>query len=99
MEFERKGRAEEAVRTGATLQLDLGSLIGRYGRGARKVAERLLGEGLYGIAATDLHGPVGAERWISESMEALRKSAGDPALERLLSTNPARILRGEELEE
>ena len=31
-EFEKPGRAEEAVRAGALLQLDVGALIGRYGQ-------------------------------------------------------------------
>jgi protein-tyrosine phosphatase len=41
-EFQEKGRAEAAVNAGALLQLNLGSLWGRYGRSVRKVALRLL---------------------------------------------------------
>src|SRR5262249_30371840 len=38
MEFERKGRAAEAVNLGAHLQLDIAALVGRYGPVAKKLA-------------------------------------------------------------
>lgn len=97
MEFEKKGRAEELARAGAVLQLDLGSLTGRYGDKAKKLALAFLSEGLYGLAATDLHSPVGAEKWVGEALAALEKHAGAQALKVLLAQNPARILAGEPL--
>jgi protein-tyrosine phosphatase len=96
-EFERPGRAEEAVRLGAALQLDVGTLTGRYGRTARRLAERFLGDGLYAVAATDLHGPVEAERWVGDALEALERRAGAAGARRLCSENPRRLLAGEEL--
>jgi len=96
-EFERPGRAEESTRLGAALQLDFGALTGRYGRVARKLAERFLAQGLYGVAATDLHGPVEAERWISEALLAIEKKAGAAEARRLCRENPRRVLAGEEL--
>jgi protein-tyrosine phosphatase len=96
-EFDRPGRAAEAVRLGAALQLNLGSLTGLYGRDARKQAERILDAGLYAVAATDLHHPEGAEDWLPEALETLERRAGRVEVERLCGTNPARILAGEEL--
>ncbi len=96
-EFERPGRAEEIVRLGGALQLNLGALAGVYGRPARRMAERLLSEGLYAVAATDLHRPEGVREWLDEALDALEKRAGDAALERLLADNPRRILAGQEL--
>jgi protein-tyrosine phosphatase len=96
-EFERPGRAEEVVRLGAALQLNVASLIGLYGKAARKLAERLLDEGLYAVGATDLHHPAGAEEWIPEALEVLEKRVGPAAFRRLLSENPRRVLEGEEL--
>lgn len=96
-EFERPGRAEEVVRLGGALQLNVGALTGMYGKVARKLAERFLSEGLYAVGASDLHRPRGAEDWLDASLEALEKRAGAEALERLLSANPRRILAGEEL--
>lgn len=97
LEFERPGRAEEVVRLGAGLQLNVGALSGLYGRTARKLAERLLSEGLYTVAATDLHVPFRAEEWLDDGLELLAKRAGKEGRDRLLSGNPRRILAGEEL--
>jgi protein-tyrosine phosphatase len=96
-EFERDGRAEEVVRLGGALQLNVASLIGLYGKTPRKVAERLLDAGLYAVAATDLHHPAGAEEWIPEALEALEKRVGRQGFDALLDLNPRRVLRGEEL--
>ncbi len=96
-EFERPGRAEEVVRLGGALQLNLGALAGVYGRPARRLAERLLSAGLYAVAATDLHRPEGAREWLAGALAALEKRAGLEALGRLLAVNPRRILAGEDL--
>jgi protein-tyrosine phosphatase len=94
-EFQGKGeRAAEAVRAGALLQLELGAPLGRYGPVARKVSERLLEDGLYAVAASDLHGPVGVERWLPEAIGFLETHGLHTSL---LQENPARLLRGEAL--
>ena len=99
LEFEKKGRAAELVRAGALLQLDLGALTGRYGDKAKKLAHAFLGEGLYAVAATDLHSPVGAEKWVGEALAALARAAGAAQLETLLAHNPRALLAGEPLTE
>jgi protein-tyrosine phosphatase len=95
-EFERPGRAEEVVRLGGALQLNVGALTGLYGKAARKRAEQLLSDGLYAVAASDLHRPDGAQDWLEASLEALEKRAGASALQDLLVVNPRRILAGED---
>jgi protein-tyrosine phosphatase len=97
LEFERPGLAEEVVRLGGAHQLNVGALAGVYGRMARKQAERFVGEGLYAVAATDLHQPEDARRWLEAGLRALEKRAGEDGLRRLCAENPRRILRGEEL--
>jgi protein-tyrosine phosphatase len=98
LEFERKGRAAEAVRAGGLLQLDVGALTGRYGGTAKKLARTFLDEGLYALGATDLHGPVGAREWVGRALEELRSRAGEQAYRRLMALHPERILAGEALE-
>lgn len=93
-EFEKKGRAAELVQAGALLQLDLGALIGRYGKTAEKLARQFLGEGLYAVAATDLHSPVNAKAWVAESLKALEKAAGAKAFRELVESRPAALLEG-----
>jgi protein-tyrosine phosphatase len=97
LEFERAGRAEEVVRLGGAHQLNLGALAGVYGRAVRKQAERFLGEGLYAVAATDLHRPDDARRWLEAGLRSLEKRAGEDGLQTLCADNPRRIVRGEEL--
>lgn len=94
-EFEKKGRAAQAVEAGALLQLDLGSLTGRYGKPALKLARQFLDDGLYAVAASDLHGPGQAEAWVGEAMRALEKAAGRDTLDALLRTRPEKLLRGD----
>jgi protein-tyrosine phosphatase len=98
LEFERKGRADETVRAGALLQLDVGALTGRYGGTAKKLARAFLEDGLYTLGATDLHAPVGARDWVGRALAELRSRAGEQAFERLMRHHPARLLAGEPLE-
>lgn len=95
LEFERKGAAQAAVHAGAMLQLDIGALIGRYGKVAQKLAKGFLDQGLYTVAATDLHSPVGAEDWVGQAIAALGKGWGPQVLQRLLADNPSALLRGD----
>jgi protein-tyrosine phosphatase len=97
VEFARVGRAEEVVRLGGALQLNLGALSGAYGKGPRKLAERLLADNLYAVAATDLHAPRNARRWLEDGLSAIDKRAGSAVLNRLCAENPRRIVAGEEL--
>jgi protein-tyrosine phosphatase len=94
VEFERKGRAAEVTAAGALLQLDVGALIGRYGRTAEQLAKTFLDEDLYAIAATDAHSPVKAGEWLSKSFAALQKAVGETRVEQMLSVNPRCILQG-----
>ncbi len=96
-EFERGGRAAEAVHAGACLQLDVGALIGRYGPKAKKLSRTLLDQGLYAVAATDLHSPTGAREWLSRALEELRQRVGDQGFDSLLRIHPMKILAGESL--
>lgn len=57
----------------ALLQLDLGSLIGRYGEGARRTAQLLAKRGAYQVAAGDLHRPEDAEEILPKAKKELGK--------------------------
>lgn len=96
-EFERQGRAEEVVRLGGALQLNVGALAGVYGKIARNLAERFLGAGLYAVASTDLHRTETVRDWLEGALDRLERRAGTEARDLLLSGNPRRILAGEEV--
>jgi protein-tyrosine phosphatase len=97
LEFERPGRAAEAVHGGAALQLDVGALIGRYGRMAKRLASELLEADLYAVAATDLHSPMGAGAWLGRALDELRSRVEDSGFRVLFQTNPQKILAGASL--
>jgi protein-tyrosine phosphatase len=88
MEFEKKGRAAEVVQAGALLQLDVGSLIGKYGKPAQQLARQFLDADLYAVAATDLHSPQNALGWVGDSLKALEKAGGKDAVARLFVEGP-----------
>jgi protein-tyrosine phosphatase len=94
LETQKLDRAKQAVAAGALLQLDIGALIGRYGDEAQRAARGLLDQGLYAVAATDLHGPLGAQQWVEASIAALRKGWGEKAVTQLLDTGPKGLLGG-----
>ncbi len=75
------------------LQLDLMSLIGRYGRSPQRAAERMLEEGVYTIAASDAHQPDDLPR-VAAGIKALIALVGDDEAEILLRDNPGRLLSG-----
>lgn len=92
--FHEKGAARRVVEAGAFLQLDLGSLAGAYGFRARRVARRLLSDGLYAVGGTDLHDPAQAEASLGRWLSTLTKAAGAEGRDRLLDENPRRLLEG-----
>ena len=87
-------------RAGVKLQLDLGSLLGRYGRSAKKTAERLVKRGAYHLAAGDLHRPEDAAEVIGPAKKALARllgrRTGAAGVERLVDLHPRRVIEDAE---
>jgi protein-tyrosine phosphatase len=84
------------VSGGLLLQLTAPALLGDYGGGIRRTAERLLRRGSYSLAASDRHHP-GTNRSLAALHERItRLSDGDTA-DLLLCENPARVLDDESI--
>lgn len=90
---QRPGLAAAWRDAGACLQVNGGSLLGRYGPDARHVAFELLAAGLADYVCSDYHtrGPVGTPEY--RTVIEARGGAEQAAL--LLETNPQRMLRDE----
>jgi len=90
------GALAALAEVGALLQLDLGSLVGRYGRAAKKAAEKLVKQGAYHVAAGDLHRPGDVAEIIAPALAALSKLLKKRRLQERLDvltvTNPRRIV-------
>lgn len=84
---------ERLLDLGAAALLDLGALVGKYGRNANRSAEELLERGLYQAACSDAHHPkdlLDVERGI----DWIRRRYGDDEVTELLVTGPLALLRG-----
>lgn len=77
---------------GAFLQVNYGSLHGRYGTEARRAALELLEEGLVDYMASDFHGQTGMRVYREEAWSVLEDRGAFEELEILCRVNPGRIL-------
>jgi protein-tyrosine phosphatase len=87
-----RGRIETLIRAGMLMQLDVMSIVGRYGRNAERVARDMLKSSLYTVAATDIHREDDLEG-VQEALAALH-DIDENSFVRLFSTNPGLILQG-----
>ena len=83
------------VEAGALLQVNWGSLVGRYGAAARRIATRLLRVGAVSYLASDFHGREHLALNYLESREALEGLGGAETFRVLTETNPRRLLEDE----
>lgn len=81
---------------GAYLQVNYGSLVGRYGPEAQASAHRLLRRGWVDYLASDFHGHARLKIYKTEAWEALQDLGADELLICLCRTNPGRVLGDEE---
>jgi protein-tyrosine phosphatase len=80
------------VDRGGLLQVELGSLVGRYGSDAKDACKRLLGEDLVAVAAGDVHAAPDVDLLVRPGLTALAKAVGNAKAEKLCCHTPARLL-------
>lgn len=88
--------AERWREAGAYLQVNYGSLAGRYGERAQTSAFRLLRRGWVDYFSSDFHGHPSLEIYKNEAWAVLEELGAGEALVALCRTNPARVLTDEE---
>ena len=91
---ERLDVVDEWRRVGGLLQVNAGSLLGRYGGDAKRVAWRLLGRGAIDYLASDYHAR-GTVR-LAEARAAIEARGGRSQAALLFEENPRRLLAGED---
>lgn len=89
--------AYEWCTAGYGLQINKGSLLGRFGPQARQTATLLLEHGLAACVASDAHRPYERTTHMGEVKDYLDRVYGEEYRRLLLEENPARILDGREL--
>lgn len=86
---------EEWKEAGAFLQVNHGSLLGRYGPNARQTAFLLLQEGWVDYLSSDFHGRSGMPSYVGEAGEVFQEMAARNHWELLTHLNPQRLLGGD----
>ena len=83
----------ELYEMGVLLQGNLGSMVGKYGSGAKKVIKRLVKEKMIFAFGTDTHHTGGLEQMRS-AQKKLKKYYSDSELEKVLVGNARKIIVG-----
>ena len=82
---------------GCALQLNKGSVLGRFGTGPQRTALRLIDHGLAACVASDAHNPYRRSTHMTEVYDRLCTLYDEEYANLLLEENPSRILRGSSL--
>lgn len=83
----------ELYNAGVLLQCNLGSMVGQYGKHAKKTVQRLAKEGMIFAMGSDIHHV--DNRWqLEEVHEKLKKYYSDAELEQIMIKNPGEIIAG-----
>lgn len=96
---EHQSTLNELIERGVEVQVNSGSLEGIYGKSARRMARRLLKEGVARLVASDAHSPYNRSPDLSGAAKILRSILGNEAPRLLLEENPDRVLAGESMVE
>ena len=79
------------------LQCNLASIVGYYGKHAKKTVKKLLKEGLVSFVSTDFHN-MKEDFDFEKSLKKLKKLIGNYNFEKVLVTNPEKVLNNELVE-
>ena len=91
------GIAYEFCVEGYGLQLNKGSILGRFGRAPGQTADLILRHGLCACVASDAHRYNQRNTYMTELRDYLEREFGEAYSRLLLEENPSRILSGREL--
>jgi protein-tyrosine phosphatase len=83
---------QNLARGGVWMQLTAGSLTGRFGKRSRYWAQKMLGEGLVSIIATDTHNVTSRPPLLAEARAAAETEVGLDEARHLVVTRPSCVL-------
>ncbi len=83
---------------GCLLQINRGSLMGRFGEREEALAHALIGRGFAAFIASDAHTSVVRTPWMRDVRTLLRSEYSEQTARALLEENPARVLDDREID-
>jgi len=95
---QRLPQLERWVASGCCLQVTAQSLLGRFGRQARRYAWELLRRNLAHFVASDAHDPEDRTPRLDLAYQEIARKLGEAHAERVLVSNPRAALEGQALE-
>lgn len=87
-------RLDDWMRAGLLLQVTAASVIGRMGKSAQQMAERLLADRWVHILATDAHNVTSRPPRMKEARELIARRHGAGYAELITTTNPTAVFEG-----
>lgn len=90
-------RLVEWIRMGCLVQVTAGSVMGRFGKQAQRVAEQLLQDRWVHFLATDAHNTTSRPPLLREAYNAVARIHGTEEAERLCVVNPRAVFYGKPL--
>ena len=91
------GLIDQWYRMGCRMQVNRGSLLGRFGSRAGRMGMELVERGFAVLVASDGHSPQIRSPWLEDVRVLLAEEVSPLCARVLLTDNPRRILRDEEL--
>ncbi|MDZ7330908.1 MAG: hypothetical protein ONB31_02895 [candidate division KSB1 bacterium] len=88
----------EYVQRGALMQINEGSLRGRYGEMAKLLAFKMIEHNLAHFVASDGHKPNSRTVTLAESYEIIAEKFGESLADRLFSSNPIKAIKAEPIQ-
>ena len=92
------GRLVDWLRSGVLIQITAGSVIGRMGRHAERMAHELLGKRWVHFLATDAHNTTSRPPRMREAFDLVAKKHGTEYAQLLCTTNPLSAFTGKPLQ-
>ena len=86
------GRVEDLIAMGCYIQVNGGSILGKYGLGVKQMLRKLLKKKLVHFVATDAHSSGKRSPEMAECAHYLQKRYGEEYTDRLLRVNPSQII-------
>ena len=83
---------------GCLMQINRGSLLGRFGRHAQKLSAELVARGFATVIASDAHSPHQRTPWLKDVQELVFEGLSAQHAKLLLEDNPRKIIENENIQ-